>query len=77
MTGTQVSSNDSTINAVAMLPIGELSGEWSDFDVIRAIVSAIPADMREKALAAVRSIVGCGNDTVVGALTLDTTVAFS
>lgn len=66
MTGAQVLSSDSNVNAIAAPLAGHLSDEWSDADMIRAIVRAIPANQRQAALSAIRSLVGVQNDTVVG-----------
>jgi hypothetical protein len=67
MTGAQVLSSESNNNALATPMAAHLSDEWTDSDVIRAIVSAIPRDQRMTALAALRAMVHfSGNDTVAG-----------
>jgi hypothetical protein len=67
MTGAQVLSSESNINALPARAAAHLSDEWTDSDVVRAIVSAIPRDHRMTALAALRAMVHFGgNDTVAG-----------
>jgi hypothetical protein len=66
MTGAQGLSNDSNSNALSALAAPHLSDEWTDADLIRAIVSAIPKEQRLVALVALHSLVGGASDTVAG-----------
>jgi hypothetical protein len=66
MTGAQVLSEESNINALSALTAPHLSDEWTDAVMIRAIVSAIPTEQRAAALRALCSLVGGASDTVAG-----------
>jgi hypothetical protein len=66
MTGAQVLSNESNVNALCAPMAAHLSDEWTDADLIRAIVCAIPAGQRQVALSTLRSLVGGASDTVAG-----------
>jgi hypothetical protein len=67
MTGVQLLSSESIVNAMPAPSEAHLSDEWTDSVVLRAIVSAIPRDQRMTALAALRAMVHfSGNDTVAG-----------
>jgi hypothetical protein len=60
MTGVQESSIKSTDNVLnAELP-GDLSADWTDMEVVRAVFAAIPKAKREKAIAALMALVGSG-----------------
>jgi hypothetical protein len=66
MTGVQelsfASNSDNALMAV--LPT-DLSAQWTDSEVMRAGISAIPANKRREALAALMALVGAGTtDTV-------------
>jgi hypothetical protein len=58
MTGVQTSSASSNPHVALDLP-SELSDSWSDMDVIRAFCSALPADKRQEALAALLALACC------------------
>lgn len=66
MTGAQVLSEESSINALSALTAPHLSDEWTDAYLINAIVSAIPKEKHLAAIAALRSLVGGASDTVAG-----------
>jgi ABC-type amino acid transport system permease subunit len=66
MTGVQelsiASNNDNVLMAV--LP-SDLSAQWTDAEVMRAGISAIPANQRQAALAALMALIGgSATDTV-------------
>jgi len=64
MTGIQESSSENGITLPAPLA-GDLSSEWSDSDVLRAVVRALSPARRWEVLAEVRAELGiCTNDTV-------------
>jgi hypothetical protein len=64
MTGIQESSSENGITLPAPLA-GDLSSEWSDSDVLRAVVRALSPARRREVLAEVRAELGiCTNDTV-------------
>lgn len=68
MTGIQESSSENGITLPAPLA-GDLSSEWSDSDVLRAVVRALPHSQRWELLAAMRAALGVpGSDTLKSSL---------
>ena len=68
MTGIQESSSENGITLPAPLA-GDLSSEWSDSDVLRAVVRALSPARRREVLAAMRMTLGvAGSDTLKSSL---------
>jgi hypothetical protein len=66
MTGVQESSTASNNdNAMMAAQADDLSPQWTDMEVMRAGISAIPAGQRQAALAVLMSLIGVDkSDTV-------------